>query len=322
VSPLAVSLSPTECKSLLSQLLGEKKFAVYWDAVSKFLRFKTTKKELDSGLLQLLERDRVKVGLHNAFVNALLRAAHESTAPVAVMRLKRPLPPQAPVDEAPRVTTKGFSTRDIQRRRRDVQFSLDAPHLRALKRRMLNTARQMRLRDVANDAVELLYRAAEHRLTELLRRSRTAPQRLAPAVPSIHVRAVPLALPTGAALKASLSSSSSSAAASAAAEGVVSGSDFFASLRGGGEFAVGGLVLPDKGPIDAAWLHASVLIDAEHEWLPPARPITRMRSNVTVRCAGVVAPLDLVRALRLHAPLLAEDAVVNRERAGLGVVKQ
>jgi hypothetical protein len=247
--------------------------------------------------------------------------------PVSVVRLKRPVPPSLPADE-PRTHAKGFSTRDLQRRKRDVQFTVDAPHLRALKRRMLNTARQMRLRDVANDAVELLYRAAEHRLTELLRRSRAAPQRLAPAMPSIHVRSVPS---TAAAKVSSASvSSPSSSVASTSDTGVVSGANFFASLSNNNgsansaasssssaSAALGGLVLPDKGVIDAEWLHASVLIDAEHEWLPPARPITRMRSNLTVRCAGVVAPLDLVRALRLHAPLLAEDAVVNRERAAL-----
>jgi hypothetical protein len=243
------------------------------------------------------------VGVHNAFVNGLLRAAHESTTPVSPIRIKRPFVVQdqahqqsqqqnqqpAPPGQAERVAVpiKSFNVRDTRRRNQDVVFNLDTPPLRTLKRRMLTTARQMRLRDVTNEAVELLYRAAEHRLTELLRRSRAAPQRLAPAMPSVHVREPPTAGDDA----ATASTSQRRATAEPKSETAL--------------------------PIDAEWMYPSILAAGEQEWFPPPRPVTRARSNATVRCAGIVAPLDLVRALRLHAPLVAEDAAVNRERAAL-----
>jgi hypothetical protein len=242
------------------------------------------------------------VGVHNAFVNGLLRAAHESTTPVSPIRIKRPFvvqdpahqqsqqqnqpPPLAGQAERVAVPIKSFNVRDTKRRNQDVVFNLDTPALRTLKRRMLTTARQLRLRDVSNEAVELLYRAAEHRLTELLRRSRAAPQRLAPAMPSVHVREPPA------------SSDADANASTSQRRSVVSPTEA-------------------APPIDAEWMYPSILAAGEHEWFPPPRPVTRARSNATVRCAGIVAPLDLVRALRLHAPLVAEDAAVNRERAAL-----
>ena len=73
----------------------------------------------------------------------------------------------------------------------------------------------------------------------------------------------------------------------------------------------------DRLPVvDEPWLYDALADAAEHSWLS-AKPVTHARNADTVICVGVVAPLDLVRALHLHAPLLAEDAAVNRERAAL-----
>lgn len=49
----------------------------------------------------------------------------------------------------------------------------------------------------------------------------------------------------------------------------------------------------------------------------PSKGIARVRSSVSVRCAGVLAPIDMVRALIVHYPLMAQDDAVNRERASL-----
>ena len=127
---------------------------------------------------------------------------------------------------------------------------------------MENAARAERLTGVSDEAVALLYRAAEHRLLELLRRARSAPMRLAPALPSLHVVPRP---------------------------------------------STPALVSPQQATAPAAALAFS------------SAPVTRARGGASVRCAGIVAPIDLVRALRLHTSLLAEDAAVNRERASLCV---
>src|SRR4051812_13901271 len=79
---------------------------------------------------------------------------------------------------------------DTKRRSKEYQFSCNTPALRALKRRMLETARTEGIIDVTDEAVDLMYRGIEHRLTEVMQRARAAPQRLAPSLPSVHV-AVP-----------------------------------------------------------------------------------------------------------------------------------
>ena len=204
---------------------------------------------------------------------------------------------------------------------------------------MLFTATAERLVDVDDEAVDLMYRAIEHRLSELLHRSRSALQRLAPALPSVHV-AVPLpehvvglddatkgsldyyavaahvapltnplrkhattsnALSTTTTATTSTTATITAAVAAADADSYVDASISF------------GATDSDAATSTSTSTTSAIMRAA------PTRSAARIRGHGALRCAGVIASHDVVRALRLRVPLIAEDWNVVVERTALSV---
>jgi hypothetical protein len=172
-----------------------------------------------------------------------------------------------------------------------------------------------------------MYRAIEHRLSELLQRAHATPLRLAPPLPSVHVARTParhdaftdphdaayyasavrwsaLAPPTLAATRPTTNVVSAPTQYSLAAmrSAIVTADSFRDS------FTLGTDEADDTSPMAVGSLQDS---DLQQSLAIPSA--AHVRNHVAVRCAGVISSLDLIRALRLRVPKIAGTCVCVRE---------